>query len=279
MTSGTPAAGQGTADRNTPRTSGPARYQEATPQWIAEHRAQWGRKASLRLVYRRWFQRVRDLCVPGVSIVEIGCGPGFFKDFYPDVLSTDVIPNPYADRVASGEALPFPDGTIGNLVLVDVFHHLLHPDRFLQEAERTLAPRGRLVMLEPWLGFAGRLLWRYLHHECCDPRVDPTAPWGGTNKDPMEGNSALPYLYFKSGGRMDRLNLPLRVLRRECFCALPWLLTGGFQETNLLPPTLVPAVEILDRILSRAPRLTATRCLVVVEKEPGDVECGLAGAP
>ena len=218
------------------------------------------------MVYQRWFQRLRELCAPGGSIVEIGCGPGFFKDLYPDIVATDVVPNPYADRIASGEALPFSDGEIGTLVLVDVFHHLLQPDQFLREAARTLAPRGRLVMLEPWLGLAGRILWRYLHHECCDMQVEPSAPWVGGDKNPMDGNSALPYLYFRSGGSADRLNLPLRVVRRECFSALPWLLTGGFQGMNVLPSTLVPAMEMLDRVLSLAPKLTATRCLLVVEK-------------
>ena len=243
-----------------------AQNQPVAPAWILEHRAQWQRKASLRLVYERWFWRVREQCVPGTSIVELGCGPGFFKDFYPDVVATDVMPNPYADRIAFGEALPFADGEIGNLVLVDVFHHLLQPDRFLREAARTLAPRGRLVMIEPWLGLAGRIFWRYLHHECCDARVDPNAPWAGADKDPMDGNSALPYLYFRTGGWLDRLNLPLRVVRRECFAALSWLFTGGFQGTNLLPSVLVPAMESCDRVLSLAPRLTATRCLLVVEK-------------
>ena len=36
--------------------------------------------------------------------------------------------------------------------------------------------------------------------------------------------------------------------------ALPWLLSGGFQPYGLLPRSLLPAAEGLDRILARAPR-------------------------
>ena len=51
----------------------------------------------------------------------------------------------------------------------------------------------------------------------------------------MEGNAALPYLYFRAGGHLERAGLPLRVVRREPFAALPWLLSGGFQPYGLLP--------------------------------------------
>jgi hypothetical protein len=82
----------------------------------------------------------------------------------------------------------------------------------------------------------------------------------------MDGNSALPYLYFRPGGHLDRMGLPLRVLRREPFAALPWLLSGGFQPYSLLPPSLIGVLERVDVLLSLVPALTATRCLLVVER-------------
>jgi ubiquinone/menaquinone biosynthesis C-methylase UbiE len=70
--------------------------------------------------------------------VELGYGPGFLKELYPEVIATDVVPSRYADRVADAGALPFGDGEIGTIVFVDVFHHLPKPDAFLREAARTL---------------------------------------------------------------------------------------------------------------------------------------------
>jgi len=153
--------------------------------WISEHRERWARKPGLRAVYGEFFRRLRAACVPNTSVVELGCGPGFFKEMYPEVLATDAVPNRYADRVIDAAALPFADGEVGNIVWLDVFHHLPRPEQFLREAARALRIGGRLVMIEPWMGLAGRLLFRYVHHEDCDLSVDPATPWTLANKDPM----------------------------------------------------------------------------------------------
>ena len=234
--------------------------------WVAAHRSVWARKASLRKVYTYWFGVLRDACVQNAPIVELGCGPGFFKELYPEVVATDVAPSPYADRVVDAAALPFGDGEVGTIVFVDVFHHLPRPQQFLREAARTLRPGGRLVMLEPWMGLAGRLLFRYVHHEDCDLSVSPADPWGAGTKDPMQGNAALPYLYFRAGGHVEQMDVPLRVIHRQAFAALPWILTGGFQPISLLPAALVTAAELVDRLVSLVPSVTATRCFVVIEK-------------
>jgi len=234
--------------------------------WIAQHRHVWDRKPALRRVYTAWFRRLRAACAADGPIVELGCGPGFFKRAYPEVCATDAPGNPDADRVVDAATLPFADGSLGSLVMLDVFHHLDDPARFLAEAARTLRVGGRLVMLEPWPGLAGTALYTWIHHEECDPRVDPAAPWSAPGKQSMQGNAALPSLYFGPGGHLGRLGLPLRLVCRERFAALPWILSGGFQPMTLLPSALVPAAEWLDGVLSKAPALTATRCFLVLER-------------
>ena len=236
------------------------------PDWISEHRRQWARKAGLRAVYHGLFRRLREACSTYDPTIEIGCGPGFFKEAYPEVVATDVIANPFAERIVDAAALPFADGEIGNVVGLDVFHHLPRPEQFMREVARTLRPGGRLVLIEPWIGLAGRIFWRYLHHEDCDPRVDPSMPWDRSDKDPMLGNAALPYLYFRSNGHLQRMGLPLRVVTREPFAALPWLLSGGFQPIGLLPERLVAPLEAFDEMISRLPSISALRCLLVVER-------------
>jgi SAM-dependent methyltransferase len=242
------------------------RPQAPSDDWIAAHRAVWARKPALRAVYDRWFTALHEACTGATPIVELGCGPGFFKARHPDLIATDAIANPHADAVVEAAALPFRNGRVGGIVLVDVFHHLPRPRAFLEEAARVLRPGGRIAMIEPWVGLAGRLFYRFVHHEDCDLHVDPAAPWGTEGKAAMDGNAALPSLYFAPRGELHRLGLPLRVLRREPFAALPWLLSGGFQPAGLLPEPLLPALERVDRVLSAVPSLTALRCLVVVER-------------
>jgi SAM-dependent methyltransferase len=240
--------------------------------WLATHRGVWARKPTLRAVYARWFHLLRDACGPGTPIVELGCGPGLFKELYPEVIASDTISNPYADRIVDAAALPFADGELAGIVMLDVFHHLPDPAQLLREAARTLRPGGRLVMIEPWMGLAGRVFYRHVHHEVCDASVDPAAPWKSPDKDPLQGNVALPDLYFQPRGHLERLALDLRVVRREPFAALPWLLSGGFQPFTLLPAAWVGALERIDRVISRSPALTATRCLVVIERTGGPME-------
>ena len=242
------------------------RLPSATPDWIAEHRTVWVRKPSIRAVYRAWVDWLRASAAPDGPVVEIGSGPGFVKELWPEVIATDVTAIPYSDRVEDAGAMRFGDGEIATLVLVDVFHHLPDPAAFLREAARVLRPGGRLLMIEPWLGLAGALFYRWIHHEGCDARISVEAPWGSGAKDPMEGNAALPYLYFGAGGYLERTEPRLRIVRRERSAGLPWLLSGGFQPFSLMPPALTRAVHGLDRLLSWAPALTATRCFLVVER-------------
>jgi len=47
------------------------------------------------------------------------------------------------------EALPFPDGSLARIVVVDAFHHFADQDGSVRELWRVLAPGGRLVVEEP----------------------------------------------------------------------------------------------------------------------------------
>jgi ubiquinone/menaquinone biosynthesis C-methylase UbiE len=47
------------------------------------------------------------------------------------------------------ERLPLAGASIARIVMVDAFHHLRDQARALSEMHRVLAPRGRLVILEP----------------------------------------------------------------------------------------------------------------------------------
>jgi ubiquinone/menaquinone biosynthesis C-methylase UbiE len=47
------------------------------------------------------------------------------------------------------ERLPVAAGSMPRIVMVDAFHHLRDQERALSELRRVLAPRGRLIILEP----------------------------------------------------------------------------------------------------------------------------------
>jgi SAM-dependent methyltransferase len=54
-------------------------------------------------------------------------------------------------RVASGESLPFADGSAGAVLFMKSFHHIPEPAMLaaLEEAARVLEPGGQLIAIEP----------------------------------------------------------------------------------------------------------------------------------
>jgi SAM-dependent methyltransferase len=140
-------------------------------EFVSRHRKIWAARPELRSVYQDWFNQLLR-CVDGLHpIVEIGSGPGFFKEYFPRLISTDVVPSVYIDVLSDACSLPFRPGTVGAFVMVDVLHHLARPLEFVAEAARALRPGGRLAMIDTNI-FTMRIV---LSKSIC---ADPLMIWG-----------------------------------------------------------------------------------------------------
>src|SRR5690349_23823518 len=93
------------------------------------HRLAWHQNPALRVLYQRWYERVRAALPAEGPWIELGSGPGFARDFVPGLTLTDLVVAPWHDRQVDAQALPFPDRSVGGLVLFDVLHHLPAPAR------------------------------------------------------------------------------------------------------------------------------------------------------
>jgi len=235
---------------------------------LTRHRRVWSRKPSLRRVYETYFRTILEQCGTRRPIVELGSGPGFFKEFAPHAIATDVESTPWIDLVVDACELPFADESVGNIVMLDVFHHIARPAKFLEEAARVLKLGGRIIMLEPWTSPLGYLFYRYIHHEGADRRVNPLAPFRD-KKAAFDGNAAVPRLYFDCRERFGPLvghDDRLRISSVRLLPAMSWLLSGGFRPYGLLPAPLLPLARGIDRLLLPIARLFALRALIVVER-------------
>ncbi len=207
------------------------------------HREIWRRKPALRAVYADIYRRIGTHRRPGRTL-EIGGGGGNLKEYVPDVVSTDILAVPWLDAVCDAQRLPFADASFANIVLVDVLHHLERPVRFLAEAERVLAPDGRLIFCEPAITPLGGLVYRFFHHEPVDMRADPLIDGPPTpGRDPYHSNQAIPTLLtgrYRAALAEKLPNLPLVKLERFSFAA--YLLSGGFRSWSLLPRFAAGAV-------------------------------------
>jgi SAM-dependent methyltransferase len=231
----------------------------------------WRRKPLLQEVYRGFYLEIarelrRDLAG---ETVEIGSGIGNLKNVVPEALSTDLFPNPWLDRVENAYALSFANGSVANLILFDVWHHLQYPGTALAEFHRVLAPGGRLVIFDPAMGMLGRIVYGRFHHEPLGLR-DEIHWWAPPDFSPAEmtyyaaqGNAQR--VFFSDEWRAQLGNW--RTVRRTLWAAIPYVASGGFRGPQLYPRSLLPVVRALDRAANCFPALFATRLLVVLEKK------------
>jgi len=229
-------------------------------------------KKLLRLIYEKFNRMVArkcDLSLPGLT-VELGSGFGMMKQVLPECLVTDIQLNPWIDRVENAYRLSFPDSSVANLILFDVFHHLRYPGAALQEFSRVLVKRGRVIIFDPWMGITGRIVYSLFHQEPVGWR-QPIS-WFPDNQEQLESPA-----YYSAQGNTTRifsqnspfhpLLAPYRIISLEKFASLSYLASGGFKWFSLYPETLLPLVERIDKELDRFPGLFASRALIVLERE------------
>ena len=183
-------------------------------------------------------------------------------------MATDVEPTPWAERVVDAERLPFDDGSLANLVLVDVFHHLAHPAGFLDEARRTLAPGGRVVVLDPYCSPVSTVAYRAFHRERTDLSAPAFEAEAEIAADPLASNQARATLVFFRRVDEFRRGWPdLRLVERKRLAMVAYPLSGGFSGPRLAPDAAYRPLAALERALAPLAPLLAFRCLVVLERD------------
>jgi SAM-dependent methyltransferase len=214
--------------------------------------------------YRRILGRLSDVAGP---TVELGSGIGTFKEFKPDAVTTDVEATSWAEAVVDAEDLPYEDGTLANLALLDVFHHLPDPARFLAEAARVLRPGGRVVIVDPYCSPFSTPVYRRFHHERTDLSAAPFERDAQTGRSALDSNQARTTLvFYRHRDEYLRRWPSLPIVAEERFAFLAYPLSGGFTGPALLPAFLYRPLTALERALSPAARLLAFRCLVALER-------------
>lgn len=237
---------------------------------IHQNRTHWLRKPMLRDAYAEFYRLIAQRLDgnPASTVVECGSGIGNLKSAIPFCVTTDLFPNPWIDRTENAYALSFADDSVSAVILFDVFHHLEHPGTALDEMRRVLRVGGRLVLFEPAMGLLGRTVLGAFHHEPLG--LGQPLPW----RAPAGWSAAATRYYAAQANAwraFRRREQPAdlqgwRIAEVSYFPALAWLLAGGFRGPQLCPHFAMPALKVLDRVLSLLPSLFAARMLVVLEK-------------
>jgi SAM-dependent methyltransferase len=237
---------------------------------ILRNRKAWENKPVLQKIYGSFYQEIAACLTEPLEglVLEVGSGIGVAKRFIPNCVTSDIYANPWLDRVENAYGLRFNDSSIRNLILFDVFHHLKYPGSALAEFRRVVTPKGRVIIFEPAMGALGKLVYGLFHHEplALNSRIDFFPPQERQSTEhgyyAAQGNAWRIFVNGEYPALFDGWNL----LSRRTFCALSYVLSGGFSRPCLYPHFLLPAVRKIDRLLEVFPSLFGTRLLVVLEK-------------
>jgi SAM-dependent methyltransferase len=252
---------------------------------VAARAEAWNNRPLLRDIYHRYFAEMvanfaRDSTGAPGKVVEIGGGSGNFKTYFPNCICTDIVPTPFVDFAADACHLPFGPGSIDNLVMQDVLHHIPYPLAFFAEAQRVLRPGGRIVMTEPYASPFFRLVCKIGHPEPVDMSVrlfpeEGASAMGGGAPDPVAftgqgafaSNQAIPtVLFYRDRARFAARFPRLRILKRLRRSFFVYPLSGGFSGPQLLPRPLIPLAWGIEACLRPLAPLMALRLVVVIER-------------
>lgn len=237
---------------------------------MRSNRAAWRQRPLLRKVYGHFYELIRRALtpIPG-PIVELGSGIGAVKEFIPACITTDIFPNPWLDRHENAYALTFRDSSVSNLILLDVFHHLIYPGTALNEFHRVLRVSGRVIILDPAMSLLGKLIYGLFHHEPLG-LLKPISWFAPDGFDPKktgyyaaQANASKVFLGDQFKGELSFWDIPIL----ESLPDIAYAASGGFSKPQFYPSSFLPIVRDFERILAHWPNLFATRLLVVLEKK------------
>jgi ubiquinone/menaquinone biosynthesis C-methylase UbiE len=79
-------------------------------------------------------------------VLDLGCGDGSYKRFFPKRIGFDHRPGPNVDVVGDAHQLPFVDDRFDLILCTELLEHLRSPEIAIREMRRVLKPDGLLLL-------------------------------------------------------------------------------------------------------------------------------------
>ena len=222
----------------------------------------WNKKKIIRNIYQGWYKEIIKWLKKGKTL-EVAAGIGNFKEFYPNIISSDIRINPWIDKIVDATKIEFKDESLDNIVCIDGLHHFSDPYKFLSEAERVLKKRGRLILFEPNISIFSYLVRKLLHHESISNKLT-------TSKNALDANFAMANLIFQKNIKEINRRFPnFRILKKEKkeFFLYP-LSRGIHTKKSFIPYSLYGFLRKIENLLLLLPikNIVCFKMLIVLEK-------------
>lgn len=231
-------------------------------------------KPFLRRVYQDWYALVRASVPAGPgAVLEIGSGGGFLREVLPETITSDVFGGSGVRVLADGRDLPFADGCLRAIAMIDVLHHVSDCRHLFAEAARCVRPGGALIAIEPWVSRWSQFVYGRLHQEPFEPGE---REWHFPPAGPLSGaNQALPWIVFQRDRATFEAEFPeWRIARLEPFMPLRYLVSGGAGFRSLAPGWAYPLFAGLEKLAQPAMSSLAMFVQIVLRREPAETTSG-----
>ncbi len=135
----------------------------------------------------------------------------------------------------------------------------------MQEAQRTLKPKGKIVMIEPATTFFSRWIYKTFHHEPFDENGDLSIEAG---RPLSYSNQALPYIYFVREKKYFQENFSeLKILSIRYHTTFLYLLSGGVSYYPFVPAFMFSWFNFFEKCIKPFQRFTALFHTIIIEKQ------------
>ena len=198
-------------------------------------------------------------------ILEIGSGTSPLKDYFlKNINTSDILELDYLDYVFDCHNIHqidyIKDESLDIITVSNVLHHLQNPITFLLRASKKIKKGGKVLITEPYFSLFSNLIYKYLHHEPTDFKIDKPILTNITG--PLStANIALPYLIFFKKNWYKALfeNYDINLKNIRYFSSISYFITGGISIKIPLPKYLYRILFKLDIfIASLFPKLFAS---------------------
>ena len=227
-------------------------------------------KDLIKIIYNNYYKNIKKniYLSDKKKILELGSGGGNIKKVIKECITSDQFKNKNIDRIENIYKINFKKNSISNIILIDVFHHLQFPSLALKEIHKVLIKNGRIIMIEPAMGFIPRIVYKIFHYE--PNGFNLRIKWNNIPKKIPSSNKyfaaqSIPWRAFF----LKELNLKSKYSIKliKPFSDFAFLLSGGYSYKALYPKILYSLIKLIDKILtSISIRIFSARMLIVLEK-------------
>ena len=236
----------------------------------SKNRKTYQNKDLIKIIYNNYYKKIKENIYTSnkKKILELGSGGGNIKKVIHNCITSDQFKNDNIDRIENIYKINLKKNSISNIILIDVFHHLLFPSLALKEIHRVLIKNGRIIMMEPAMGLIPRIIYKIFHYE--PNGFNLKINWNNIPKKIPSSNQyfaaqSMPWRAFFLKELDLKSKYKIKLIKP--FSDFAFLLSGGYSYKALYPKILYSLIMLIDKILSSISiRIFSARMLIVLEK-------------